>query len=94
MIVILDVFNGIADDNDPCARQAVCQFIIDVCNECDSSYHVKLLQILERVSFLIISIIIMILMKNEYVFLNLSCALNKCSLIVFIIFILDIIEAF
>lgn len=49
MIVILEVFDEVAEDNDPCVRQAVCQFIIGVCNDCDTDYHVKLLQILEKV---------------------------------------------
>jgi len=49
MRVILDVFGDVAEDNDPGVRKAVCQFIIGVCNDCDSSYHEKLLQILEKV---------------------------------------------
>jgi len=49
MKVILDVFGGVAEDNDPSVRKAVCQFIIGVCKDCDSGYHVKLLQILEKV---------------------------------------------
>jgi len=49
MKVILDVFGGVAEDNDTSVRKAVCQFIVGVCNDCDSGYHVKLLQILEKV---------------------------------------------
>lgn len=49
MLVILSTFDGIAGDNDPDVRQTVCRFIIDVCNDCDSSYHEKLLQILDKV---------------------------------------------
>lgn len=52
MQVILDVFGGIAEDNDPCVRKVVCQFIIDICNDCDSDYHNHLLQILGTVCIL------------------------------------------
>lgn len=52
MAVILEVFGGIAQDSDPCVRQAVCQFIIVVCNNCDSVHHAKLLQILAQVCVL------------------------------------------
>lgn len=52
MAVILEVFGGIAEDNDPYVRQAVCQFIIVVCNDCDSVHHAKLLQILAQVCLL------------------------------------------
>lgn len=51
MTVILEVFGGIAQDNDSCVRQAVCQFIIVVCNDCDSVHHAKLLQLLAQVCF-------------------------------------------
>ncbi|XP_060838182.1 tuberin isoform X2 [Rhopalosiphum padi] len=51
MQVILDVFGGIADDNDPCIRKVVCQFIIDICHDCESEYHTDLLQILGTVLF-------------------------------------------
>lgn len=47
--VILEFFDGVAEDNDPSVRQAVCQLIINVCNDCDSKHHEKLLQILEKV---------------------------------------------
>jgi hypothetical protein len=53
MNVILDVFSKVAEDNDPSVRQAVCQFIIGVCNDCDSAYHEELLQILEKVCILV-----------------------------------------
>jgi len=53
MRVIQAIFGGIAEDSDPCVRKAVCQFIIDVCNECDSSYHVELLLLLQKVCLLI-----------------------------------------
>ncbi|VVC44066.1 Rap GTPase activating protein domain,Tuberin,Armadillo-like helical,Armadillo-type [Cinara cedri] len=47
--IILEYFGEIAEDSDPSVRQAVCQFIINVCNDCDSRHHEKLLQILEKV---------------------------------------------
>lgn len=49
MKVIHDTFGKVADLYDSNVRQAVCKFIIDVCNDCDSSYHAKLLQMLEKV---------------------------------------------
>lgn len=49
MKVIHDMFGKVAEVYDPNVRQAVCKFIIDVCNDCDSSYHAKLLQMLEKV---------------------------------------------
>lgn len=52
--IILDTFHGVAEVNDPCVRQAVCEFIVDVCKDCDSDYHVELLQILDTVSFYLV----------------------------------------
>lgn len=57
MKVILDVFSKVAEDNDPCVRQAVCQFIIGVCDDCDSAHHEELLQILGKVYTLYISLL-------------------------------------
>lgn len=51
MNVILDVFNGVAKDKDPIVREAVCRLLINICKECDSEYHMKLLQILEEVGY-------------------------------------------
>jgi len=52
MQVILNVFGGIAEDNNPCVRKVVCQFIIGICNDCESDYHTDLLQILGTVCIL------------------------------------------
>lgn len=51
MRIILNVFEEVAEDHDPRVREAVCDFIIFVCDDCDSSYHVKLLLILDKVCF-------------------------------------------
>lgn len=52
MQVILEVFGGIAEDNDSCVRNVVCQFIIGICSDCESDYHTDLLQILGTVCIL------------------------------------------
>lgn len=52
--IILDTFGEVTEEDDPNVRQAVCELIIEVCNNCDSNYHVKLLQILDKVSFYLI----------------------------------------
>ncbi|XP_050444478.1 tuberin [Adelges cooleyi] len=49
MNVILATFAEVANDADPCVRQAVCQIIIGICAECDSQYHIQLFEILEKI---------------------------------------------
>lgn len=50
--LVQDTFGEIAEDCDPYVRQAVCQLIIVVCNDCDVVYHEELLQILDKVCLL------------------------------------------
>lgn len=58
--VILEFFDGIAEDKDSYVRKAVCQLIINVCNDCDSRHHEKLLKILEKVCLLLLLLILFI----------------------------------
>jgi len=48
--IIQNVFCEIAEDNDTRVRLAVCQFIISVCDDCDSKHNIGLLKILEKVT--------------------------------------------